>query len=241
MSIVVITAFAGCGPKPRPVEPDAPDDPLGTNGGGSPVTTTAVDPTPEAICTRLFELEASGCAGEIGLTEAECVDNQRRSLDERGPEAHKAAIAFGHCIIDNASCEAASACVAALGETGEGVRACDDDPSAPEHLGKPVGVSAADYANRKGATTTRFSQHASTAETPIEVCGISSQMQWLLAATCDNGEKPFRSYEHAHSARVRNVGGGGRCGSIIDLYAVSCPEATYEIYLDAYICPNPEP
>jgi len=41
-------------------------------------------------------------------------------------------------------------------------------------------------------------------------------------------------------ARAGSVGQGGRCGSIIDHYVVACPEAKYDIFIDAYICPLPQ-
>lgn len=109
---------------------------------------------------------------------------------------------------------------------------CDrgDDPYGP------VRVSPEEWQGRKGAGVTRFSQAASTKGEPVEVCGIRNEMTWLLAATCDDGSNPFGGFEEAHAARVGNVGAGGRCSSIIDLYEVPCPEATYEIYMDAYVC-----
>lgn len=72
------------------------------------------------------------------------------------------------------------------------------------------------------------------------MCRIPSEMAWLLDMSCDDGSNPYGgSYERAHASRVGNRGEGGRCGSIIDLYEVPCPEATYAIYMDAYVCPLP--
>jgi hypothetical protein len=61
-------------------------------------------------------------------------------------------------------------------------------------------------------------------------------MEWMLSLTCDDGSRPFRGFDHAHAARVGNVGKGGSCGSIVDLYEVPCPEGTYKIFIDAYVC-----
>ena len=69
-------------------------------------------------------------------------------------------------------------------------------------------------------------------------CGIPAEMEWLLSVTCSDGSRPFPDYDHAHAARVGNVGPGGKCGSIIDLYEVPCPEGTYKIFIDAYVCPQ---
>lgn len=234
LSILVLTAVAGCGPRPRPADPDAPDEAPGDRGGGA-LQTRRVAPTPEAICARIFELKAARChlTASYGLDEEGCRADFQRSFEERGEEARAANVALGHCLIDNASCEAADQCISALSAVEEGFRDCGTEGS------QPVGLSAADYARRKGASVTRYSQASSTAEEPIEVCHIPAQMEWLLRATCDDGSQPFASYDHAHAARVGNVGQTGRCNSYVDLYEVPCPEGTYEIFIDAYVCPLP--
>lgn len=64
----------------------------------------------------------------------------------------------------------------------------------------------------------------------IEVCGIPASRQWLNSVTCAGGETPKQL------GRRGSVGAGGRCGSIIDKYGVECPEQTYEVYIDIYMC-----
>jgi len=76
----------------------------------------------------------------------------------------------------------------------------------------------------------------STKERPVEVCGVGGELTWLVALTCPDGSHPFSSTEQAHNSRTGNVGAGGRCGTIIDLYAVPCPDKTYEVYMDMYQC-----
>lgn len=75
---------------------------------------------------------------------------------------------------------------------------------------------------------------------PIEVCGFLAENEWLFSATCDDGSHPITKRKEAEAARSGNEGRGGRCGSIIDLYKVKCPEATYDIHIDAYVCPLTE-
>ena len=104
----------------------------------------------------------------------------------------------------------------------------------------PVVVSAEQYAHRLAAGATKFSEVASTKEQPLEECGIRAGIERMAALTCDDGSSPFKSLQEAHSSRAGNVGGGGRCGSIIDLYQAKCPEATYDIYIDGYICADPQ-
>lgn len=100
----------------------------------------------------------------------------------------------------------------------------------------PVLVDAEQYARRYAATASRFAQVQSTKEQPAEECGIAAGVELLLALTCEDGSRPFASFNQAHASRRGNVGAGGRCGSIIDLYEVPCPEGTYEIFIDSYIC-----
>lgn len=106
----------------------------------------------------------------------------------------------------------------------------------PEQFG-PVVVSESQYLERVGARATKFSELATSKEQPAEVCGIEAQVNYLLDLRCDDGSNPYANFDAAHGSRVGNVGPGGRCESIIDLYAVSCPEGQYEVFIDAYICP----
>jgi hypothetical protein len=214
----------------------------GTGSGGAasgPVDDAAV--TPAAMCGAIFRLASSGCELTAGyaLSREECEADYRRSLSDRGPAAHDATLIAGHCLLDQSGCGEVTACFDAMssgannGEPEE-YRACSQ-----RDVYAPVGLSQADFDRRKGATTRRFSEAASTKDDPIAVCGIRNEMTWLLAGTCDDGTNPYQSFDHAHASRVGNVGPGGLCGSIIDLYEVPCPEGTYAIYIDAYVCPVP--
>jgi len=106
----------------------------------------------------------------------------------------------------------------------------------PEQFG-PVVVSASQYAKRYASTANHFSEVNSTKEQPAEVCGISAGVELLATMTCDDGRNPFGGNRmQAHSSRAGNVGPGGRCESIIDRYVVPCPEGTFDIYIDSYVC-----
>jgi hypothetical protein len=233
-TIAMITVFAGCGPKAGPVEPDSPDD--GLPGGTGGEVGTGADPTPDTICDRIFALQAEGCdvTSGYGLSPEECREDFGKSLNDRGPEARQANLALGRCLIDKPTCGEVGQCIADISapHQPQETRLCEE-----REKYAPVGYPAAEYAARKGANLTLYSKHDSTKEEPIEVCGIPAQMEWLLSMSCDDGSKPFRGFDHAHAARVGNVGPGGRCGSIVDLYAVPCPDVTYQIYIDAYVCP----
>ncbi len=233
-------ALLGCGPQPKgPVTTaDAPDEP----GGGTIAGGTGGPVTPENICARILALKDAGCdlVSGYSLTQAECSDDMRRSLEERGVEARQANSAMGRCLLDNDTCQAVATCVENLNPysdaqdgTPSQFRACED-----HGVYAPVGVSSAEWSARVGGSARRYADVSTTKDEPVEVCGLPQQLEWLMGVTCNDGSVPFASGQHAHAARVGNVGAGGRCGSIIDLYEVPCPEGTYQIYIDAYVCPK---
>ena len=90
--------------------------------------------------------------------------------------------------------------------------------------------------HQAGAAPRDLSKVQVSNDAPIEVCGVRQQLDWLLEARCADGSAPFLDLETAHAARVGNLGGGGRCGSVIDLYQVRCPEEVYAVYMDLYMC-----
>jgi hypothetical protein len=112
--------------------------------------------------------------------------------------------------------------------------------SKPEIFG-PSLVSQQDYENRYGAGMSRFSELPTSTERPLEACGLEAALDQLARASCDDGTNPFGGDPRkAHESRAGSMGSGGRCGAIIDLYEVRCPEARYSVYVDMYFC-GPEP
>lgn len=234
-----VLAVIACGSPQRPAGGGGGGgDPVGNSGteGGQVVGGAGIGVTPATVCTRLAQLDAEQGCEFSSLTEEECREEWYRALDQRGPDARTASMQVGRCLLDNESCAAIEACVATLTpDQDKQFRTCEQS-----EVYAPVGLPRAEWDKRRGAGATRFSSVKTTKDEPVEVCGIPAQMEWLLAATCDNGSRPFRDYDHAHSARVGNVGPGGACQSIIDLYEVPCPEGTYSIFIDAYVCPLEE-
>lgn len=100
----------------------------------------------------------------------------------------------------------------------------------------PISLDAAHATGRYGHGSTRFDQILSSKERPVEVCGTGGELDWLFATSCADGSHPFADRAAAHAARIGSVGAGGRCGSIIDAYQVPCPEKTYEVFMDMYMC-----
>lgn len=89
---------------------------------------------------------------------------------------------------------------------------------------------------RRYHTETELEKVKTTKATPVEVCGFRAKVVWLMRAKCPDGSHPFATPRQAFTARVGNVGPGGRCRTIVDLYRVPCPKKTYKIYMDAYHC-----
>jgi len=112
--------------------------------------------------------------------------------------------------------------------------AATGDCDRPEGMFGPVVI--ADRSQRYGANITALASAQTSKAQPIEVCGVPEQLQWLTSARCADGSVPFSSPGDAHAARSGSVGEGGRCGSIIDLYLVPCPEETYNVFMDLYVC-----
>lgn len=112
------------------------------------------------------------------------------------------------------------------------------DPACPRpDMFGPVVVSRQAYLSRAGVEATRFSDLATSKEKPIEECGIRPVLKRLLELTCNDRSNPFNGDGRAaHASRAGSFGPGGRCGSIIDRYDVKCPEATYQVFADSYVC-----
>jgi hypothetical protein len=182
-------------------------------------------PLPEVACERLHGA-LDRCGYKVaGKDRAACVAvlTEHPSLLEK----------TGRCWVDEGDdCDHVTFCMQDSSFDKTNLRACtDNDP------GKAVGLLEPEWTRRNGAGVSRYSQVRSTKSAPIEVCGFIAENEWLFAATCDDGSHPISTRKKAEAARPGNEGPAGRCGSIIDLYKVKCPEATYEIHIDAYVCP----
>jgi hypothetical protein len=243
IALLCLLSFGtSCGSPQKPGSGGGGGGASGSDGGGGVAFQSGGPVTPENVCTRIFALKDARCelASGYTLNFDECKDEMNRSLEERGPEARQATTQAARCLLDNESCDAVASCMTALNPYADEQ---DGSPSelrtcAQTEVYAPVGVPRAEWEKRRGANAGRYSAVKTTKDEPVEVCGIPAQMEWLLAARCNDGSMPFEDYDHAHAARVGNVGQGGSCGSIIDLYEVPCPEGTYSIYIDAYVCPK---
>ena len=100
-----------------------------------------------------------------------------------------------------------------------------------------LALSTEEYESRNGKGVHALDQLDSSLVRPVEICGVPAQHQFLLASTCADGSRPFATVRDVLRARVASMDTGGRCGKIIDRYAVKCPERTHDIYMDAYFCP----
>ena len=228
MKAWLVLVVCGCGgtPAAKPVGPKGPAPvPAGQQGKISP----------EVFCERFVALRDGGCGAfaSMQMTKDDCV--KELGAAQSDPQSAAFMDQTGQCIVGYQTCEDVVQCLAALGPDKEHLRACTED-----NPGKAVGIAKPEWEKRNGAGVTKFSQAKSTKEAPIEVCTIDAETEWLGSLRCDDGSQPIDGHEAAEMARVGNVGKGGRCGSIIDLYRVKCPEASYELYVDGYVCPLPD-
>jgi len=244
-AIAVVVFAAACGSTPRkPVEPDAPDE-APRDDRAAPGGAVAAD----AVCAKIIELQQQGCAflAEYDLEQAACVDDYEQSKVENPAETE----AVGRCFVDASTCDAVTACVDRVlagspeggedeGEDEHGVpkrmlplRACNE-----EGYGA-VGYPRAEWDKRRGAGAKTFGEVASSQSQPIEVCGVKGELEWLVSTACADGSNPYHGdKDAAHSSRTGSTGTGGRCNAILDVYEAKCPEKTYEVYMDMYVCPR---
>lgn len=107
-----------------------------------------------------------------------------------------------------------------------------------------IAVSDTRAQARRGYDDQRFSDRLTTADKPIEVCGFVQQLDWLTAMHCDDGSRPWGDDVHtAHAARRGSLLPANEetsCGRRIDAYDVACPEKTYVVYINLYVCPDNE-
>jgi len=106
-----------------------------------------------------------------------------------------------------------------------------------EGLFGPVVLDRQQYERRTGADAKSFATLITTKAKPLEDCGIPAVLEKLAWLRCNDGSNPFGGHSRtAHASRRGSIGPGGRCDSIIDVYVVPCPEATYEVFADSYVC-----
>jgi len=224
--LVVVVCGCGGAPAKKPAEPK-PVQPAAPPAQGQI--------TPEVFCDRFVALRDGGCSAfaSVQMTKDECV--KELSAAQGDPQEAAFMNQTGQCVVGFRTCSDVVQCLASLGPDEEHLRGCaQNDP------GKAVGLPKAEWEKRNGAGVVKFSQAKSTKELPVEVCTIAAETEWLTSLSCDDGSQPIDGHQAAEIARVGNVGKGGRCGSIIDLYRVKCPEASYDLYVDGYVCPLPK-
>jgi hypothetical protein len=232
MRMVLAVVVLACGSsRPAPAVPSAdlehPDTPARTVSA-------------ETVCGQYVRLLPT-CQPlqHVGWTPRSCIDHWREFLEvaSQDPERHAETLSFANCLVQHDECKAAMRCFMAdqIDPTQE-LRACDDHSEGS--AGRATSMPPAAWAQRRGAGVTTFRDAASTKALPIEMCGIPTATEWLTTLVCDDQSRPLQTRDDAASARSGNVGPGGRCQSIIDRYRVTCPEASYEIYIDAYVCPQ---
>jgi hypothetical protein len=209
---------------PPPADPQPP--------ASKPPAATAL---PEAFCAKLPALVArcKQFAGFAATAPERCV-HDTDSLLARRPDLRP----LFQCAVDRDDCKDIATCFTQKQtDPTRDLRTCHDTSRGiSSHA---VGIPRAEWVHRNGAGVTRLRDARSTAQAPIEMCGVDAANEWLTTLTCNDGSRPIKSHGDAELARAGNAGQAGRCGSFIDDYRVRCSESTYQIFIDAYICPLP--
>ena len=190
---------------------------------------------PADACVRIAALKGEGCAWANRFPSefddaALCARSLENWFSPSTPDHEMLARTVACWALD---CDAAANCMIRAKSTAAPPppRACGEEGTAA------VLVDAATWAKRRGADVTRFADAATSEQAPIEVCGIDGEVAWMTRATCKGGTHPFATPDDANTRRDSYMARGGRCNSILDRYTVQCPEATYTIHVDRYICP----
>ena len=113
---------------------------------------------------------------------------------------------------------------------------CPIDPASLDPIFPVVRWSAADAPLRRGQGAERCSDVPSSKEVPLEACGARRSYEFIARLACDDGSLPLPGLAEAQESRAGSLGPGGRCGGIIDLYVVPCPEGEYQVFVDMYHC-----
>ena len=229
---VVLVLVASCGgDKKQVIEPEPPHVPDAAVDA-APLS-FAADLTPEQACARFATLAQGGCfwtqrfPPEMAQPGA-CVPSLAGWVAPGTPERDKLQAMISCWSLE---CESAANCmVAQQSTTPRPPRTCGT-----EGTGRVI-VDAKTWDARRGATTKRFADIKTSVAEPVEVCGIEGEVAWMTTVTCNDGSNPYGSAAKANESRDAWVEKGGRCNSVLDRYSVRCPEATYQIHVDRYIC-----
>jgi hypothetical protein len=194
------------------------------------------DVDPATMCKRMRALHDQQCGmfGELALG-ATCEQEVTGSLADT--QARVLTMQMDTCLAELTLCSDITACIGNA-STSDETRECTDHSE--RSAGNPVGLPYATWRSVMKRGLTKFSQVLSSKHEPVELCGVSTENFWLSTLLCDDGSRPLSNRSAAEQARLGNIGNGGRCGSIVDHYQVRCPEKPYDVFIDGFVCPQPQ-
>jgi len=188
-----------------------------------------------AACERIRTLSNEGCkwTARFGpeFTEGEVCERSLANWVDPSTPNHVSLERTIRCW--SLDCDAAVECMrsAQNSRVPDKARACGDEGATP------ILVDDATWQARTGVRAKRFADVSTTIDEPVEVCNIDGEVEWMTSMTCNDGSKPYGSKAEVNESRDGWLERGGRCNSVLDRYTVSCPEATYTIHVDRYVCP----
>jgi hypothetical protein len=235
-SSLAVVVIAACGSGSHNLPSPAP--PISASAPSPPPPRPEPAITPEVFCDH-FQRLTSKCEqlANAAMDPATCLAETGAAL---ASSENKIVTSLVQCLVRNDDCDAVMQCIAEqtqVPDEHKTLRACDD--RSPDTMLQAVGIPQAAWDQRNGAHVVKLRDARSTKETPIEMCGAGAANRWLISLRCDDGSQPLESINDAERARAGNVGPGGRCQSIIDRYEIPCPERSYTLFIDDYVCPLP--
>ena len=194
-------------------------------------------------------LDYSRASCELGEPEA-CIDAANRYRFGEGAAADDEA-ALAHY---RRSCEFGYQRGCRLKERFDDIRACEADASncisqveepapvtCPEERGivpEPISVPPDTWEQRRWADVDELRELRTSEDEPLETCRDFGYER-VAGLRCASGRPALENIAaRAGLARLGNIGPGGRCDNVVDVYELPCPEGNYEVHVDWYFCPD---
>ena len=216
---VAAAVLVACGGAPPPSA-----DRVAAPAPKTPASAPAI--TAEAACTRLQTLRAANCGylDRLSINPSRCADMMGTMMKEAGNS-------IARCLVTRDACDDVLACIAEPTPTPTPTPTRVEDCAHHRPNARVAVASPRD-------NPTRLAGGLSSKAVPLEVCGFDAEMKLVESLTCGDDTRPVAGGMAVEKARVGDVGTGGRCNSVIDLYRITCPDRAYDVYVDAYVCPK---
>jgi hypothetical protein len=108
--------------------------------------------------------------------------------------------------------------------------------SAPATVGLRYSELAEHYDYSYASGHLSLANIKSTEKEPIELCGPSEMMDWLMHLECPDGSKSVRTTQDTHTYKT-GISQAGRCNSRVNNFEIPCGSQTFSHHIDMGACP----